>query len=436
MGGDEAHLRVGITSGIAALILGELSHITINFLVRRRRYFQAERNAAKCPALAAIRAEAKAYRCGSSSAAQRLAASILTQRSFEEIMAARLAVLLKDDVIRARDLEPLFLRILLNQEYEPGMGTVGSLAQADLDCIGDRDPAYAGPLSALLCFKGYQAIQAHRIAHVMWTKGCKTWALLVQSRASQVFSVDIHPGAILGKGLMIDHGTGVVIGETAVLGPDCTLLHNVTLGATGKDKGDRHPKLGEGVLVGTGACILGNINIGDGCKIGAHSVVLKSLPSGATAIGIPAKIVGRAKEEKPGKEMDTSLKQVVKYEPSNPEDNYQSHWLDSVKHVCPLKCEKKQQLRLEQVQERLKALSPNSPLTEEQVDGIFFALDTNCEGTVAKKDFDSKAQDVMKTMKQRYKRSYSDPSPPDSPTLKQTKSLTSQVQRRLTNGKL
>eukprot|EP00854_Cymbomonas_tetramitiformis_P006566 gene6566-7866_t len=377
MGGDEAHLRVGITSGIAALILGELSHITINFLQRILLIFLSVEDGVWGRTLF------------------RLAASILTQRSFEEIMAARLAVLLKDDVIRARDLEPLFLRILLNQEYEPGMGTVGSLAQADLDCIGDRDPAYAGPLSALLCFKGYQAIQ--------------------------VFSVDIHPGAILGKGLMIDHGTGVVIGETAVLGPDCTLLHNVTLGATGKDKGDRHPKLGEGVLVGTGACILGNINIGDGCKIGAHSVVLKSLPSGATAIGIPgnqpfprvgaAKIVGRAKEEKPGKEMDTSLKQVVKYEPSNPEDNYQSHWLDSVKHVCPLKCEKKQQLRLEQVQERLKALSPNSPLTEEQVHfdlpppiwptmapfpvGVWYKLDAPVPPGVAPMDLEAKVDGIF-----------------------------------------
>lgn len=156
----------------------------------------------------------------------------------------------------------------------------------------DRDPAAGGPLNALLNFKGFHALQAHRAAHAL-VDSAMPLALWLQSRASQVFGVDIHPSARLGEGLMLDHGTGVVIGATAVTGPNCSFLHGVTLGATGKDgAGDRHPKLGANVLIGCGASILGNIRIGDNAKIGSGSVVLRPIPPGATAVGIPARIIG------------------------------------------------------------------------------------------------------------------------------------------------
>uniref|UniRef100_A0A7S2SRF1 serine O-acetyltransferase n=1 Tax=Rhizochromulina marina TaxID=1034831 RepID=A0A7S2SRF1_9STRA len=158
----------------------------------------------------------------------------------------------------------------------------------------DRDPAADGPLNALLNFKGFHALQTYRAAHILYhTPGRQPLALWLQSRASQVFGADIHPAARLGEGLFLDHATGVVIGATAATGPNCSFLHGVTLGATGKDGGgERHPKLGANVLVGCGASILGNIQIGDNAKIGASSIVLRPIPAGATAVGVPAKVVG------------------------------------------------------------------------------------------------------------------------------------------------
>jgi len=162
----------------------------------------------------------------------------------------------------------------------------------DWIAVKERDPACISYVHCLLNFKGFLACQAHRIAHKLWLQGRKVLALLIQNRVSDVFAVDIHPGAKIGRGILLDHATGLVVGETAVIGNNVSILHNVTLGGTGKASGDRHPKIGDGVLIGAGTCILGNIKIGDGAKIGACSVVLKEVPPRTTAVGNPARLVG------------------------------------------------------------------------------------------------------------------------------------------------
>ncbi|GJN08781.1 hypothetical protein PR202_ga26737 [Eleusine coracana subsp. coracana] len=186
----------------------------------------------------------------------------------------------------------------------------GRAARADLLAARDRDPACDRMVHCFLYYKGFLALQAHRAAHGLWADGRAAAALLLQSRASEVFGVDIHPGARIGGGVLFDHATGVVIGETAVIGNDVSILHGVTLGGTGKQSGDRHPKVGDGVLIGAGASVLGNVHIGAGAKIGAGAVVLRDVPEGTTAVGNPAKAIGkkatlqRRPEEQPGVTME------------------------------------------------------------------------------------------------------------------------------------
>lgn len=187
---------------------------------------------------------------------------------------------------------------------------IGQALRADLLAVKERDPACRGLLPPLLFFKGFQAIQAHRVAHWLWRERREALALLLQSRASEVLSVDIHPAARFGRGILIDHGTGVVIGETAVVDDDVSLLQEVTLGGTGKQTGDRHPKIRRGVLIGAGAKILGNIEIGEGAKIGAGSVVLSSVPPHCTAAGVPARLLGKCGSERPGRDMDHTLPEL------------------------------------------------------------------------------------------------------------------------------
>ncbi len=169
--------------------------------------------------------------------------------------------------------------------------TIIDSARNDLKVIRAKDPATTSLLHPLLNFKGFLAIQAHRIAHSLWTRGRRALAYHIQSRVSEVFGVDIHPAATIGSGVFIDHATGVVIGETAVIGDDVTMLHGVTLGGTGKEGGDRHPKVGRGVYIGANAQLLGNIAIGEGSRIGASSVVLKNVEAYSTVAGVPAQIV-------------------------------------------------------------------------------------------------------------------------------------------------
>jgi len=169
--------------------------------------------------------------------------------------------------------------------------TIIESARNDLKVIQANDPATTSLLHPLLNFKGFLAIQAHRIAHSLWTRDRRSLAYHIQSRVSDVFGVDIHPAATIGSGVFIDHATGVVIGETAVVGDDVTMLHGVTLGGTGKEIGDRHPKVGQGVYIGANAQLLGNIAIGEGSRIGASSVVLKSVEAYSTVAGVPAQVV-------------------------------------------------------------------------------------------------------------------------------------------------
>ena len=177
-------------------------------------------------------------------------------------------------------------------------------AIADLQAHVDRDPASCGYLTPFLYFKGFHALQAHRMSHWLWNNGRKSISLFFQGRASRVYDVDIHPAARLGRGIMIDHGSGLVIGETAVVEDDVSMLHGVTLGGTGKDTGDRHPKIRRGVLLSAGARILGNIEIGEGAKVGAASLVLESVPAHTTYAGVPAKQVGKPRSPTPALEMD------------------------------------------------------------------------------------------------------------------------------------
>lgn len=165
-------------------------------------------------------------------------------------------------------------------------------ASRDLGAVVARDPAVTDALTPFLYFKGFHALQTHRLAHVLWLNGEADDALLLQNRSSLLYGVDIHPAAKIGSGLMLDHATGLVIGETAIVEDNVSILHNVTLGGTGKEKGDRHPKVRTGVMIGAGASILGNVEIGAGACIAAGSVVLRNVPPHTTVAGIPAKIVG------------------------------------------------------------------------------------------------------------------------------------------------
>ena len=196
-------------------------------------------------------------------------------------------------------------------EYHPGKGTCSQLGLRDLAAVRDRDASLTNLVRPFLFTKGYRAVQGHRISHVLWRQNRHDAAMLIASRMCELWSVDIHPAAVIGGGIFIDHATGVVVGETAVIGNGCSFLHNVTLGGNGKDTGDRHPKLGNDVLIGCGAAILGNITIGSNTKIGAGSIVLRDVPHSVTAVGNPARIVGHNTCESAGMNMDVSLRNVV-----------------------------------------------------------------------------------------------------------------------------
>jgi len=201
------------------------------------------------------------------------------------------------------DLSPLMVR----ETFEEAIAAdpdIGSAFRADLSAVLDRDPACHSFAEAFLYYKGFHALQCYRIAHWLWQQNRKAMALFFQSRISQLFAVDIHPAAKMGRGIMIDHATGVVIGETAVVEDDVSIMQDVTLGGTGKEGGDRHPKIRRGVLISLGAKILGNIEIGEYSRIGAGSVVLKPVPAGCTAVGVPAKLVNCIGSSRPSHEMD------------------------------------------------------------------------------------------------------------------------------------
>jgi serine O-acetyltransferase len=208
-------------------------------------------------------------------------------------------------------LRGIFQKAFLNQDsFEMGH-TMKEAVRKDAMAIIDRDPACETLLEVVLFYKGFAALVVHRAARQKWLSRKRSMtALFLQHQASAIFAVDIHPAATIGAGILLDHGTGIVIGETAHLGDGCTMLHGVTRGGNGKDTGDRHPKVGKHVLIGAGASILGNISIGDRAKIGAGSIVLRPIPPGATAVGAPARIIGKTLEEDPATLMDENLHNV------------------------------------------------------------------------------------------------------------------------------
>ena len=231
---------------------------------------------------------------------------VLNHRRLEDALSFLLASKLGSSNVSA-----LTLRDLIDEAFaaEPSLGVA---IRADLEAVVARDPACRGHSVPLLYFKGFHAIQAYRVAHHCWTTDRRALALYLQSRISEVFAVDIHPGARLGKGIFFDHATSIVIGETTVIEDDFSMLHEVTLGGTGKAGGDRHPKIRRGVLIGAGAKVLGNVVIGEGAKIGAGSVVLGDVPPHTTVAGVPARPVGYPAHALPALEMDQVLDGGVK----------------------------------------------------------------------------------------------------------------------------
>ena len=230
--------------------------------------------------------------------------SILNQPSFEAAMFHRIAGRLKNDVIS----QPLILQAFHRAASATSEISLG--LKADINAVFDRDPACERLIEPFLYFKGFHALQAHRLTHWLWGNGERDFALYLQSRTSEVFQTDIHPAARIGRGIFLDHATGLVVGETAVIGDDVSLLQDITLGGTGKDSGDRHPKIGRGVMIGAGAKILGNIEVGEQARIAAGSVVLNPVPPGATVAGVPARIVRRTSVGDPSRSADEILREL------------------------------------------------------------------------------------------------------------------------------
>lgn len=227
-----------------------------------------------------------------------LYATILNHDTFEAALSFHLANKLDSPALPA-----MLIREVIEEAMEKDSSIIESV-RADLMAVSERDSACCSLVTPLLYFKGFHALQAYRVAHWLWQQGRNSLALFLQNRISAVFAVDIHPAARIGKGIMFDHATGIVIGETAVVEDMVSIMQSVTLGGTGKEAGDRHPKVRKGVLVGAGAKILGNITVGECAKVGAGSVVLKDVPPRATVAGVPAQIICETSCNQPAREMD------------------------------------------------------------------------------------------------------------------------------------
>ena len=228
-------------------------------------------------------------------------ATILHHETLEKALSYRIAAKLSSN-----EMSMMVVREVVEQAYAADADLVAA-ARADLVAVFERDPACHRLLQPILYFKGYQAVQAYRVGHYLWRNGQRDLAYFFQMRVSEIFGVDIHPGAVIGKGIMIDHAHSIVIGETAVVGDNVSMLHSVTLGGTGKEEEDRHPKIGDGVLIGAGAKVLGNIKVGHCSRIAAGSVVLDEVPECKTVAGIPARIVGEAGCTQPSISMNQLL---------------------------------------------------------------------------------------------------------------------------------
>jgi serine O-acetyltransferase len=250
------------------------------------------------PVWAKIRREAEEVARKEPELATFIYSTILHHDTLEAAIVHRVAERLDSPEVPAEMIRQAYVHAL---EQEPA---IGAAFRADIVATIDRDPAAKRMIEPVLYFKGFHAIQCYRLAHWLWGRDRKDFALYLQSRASAVFQCDIHPNARIGSGIFVDHATGLVIGETAVVEDDVSMLHGVTLGGTGKEAGDRHPKIRYGVLIGAGAKILGNIEIGHCARIASGSVVLKPVPHNKTVAGVPAKVIGEAGCPEPSRAMD------------------------------------------------------------------------------------------------------------------------------------
>lgn len=248
-----------------------------------------------------VRSEAEAAAAKDPLLTAFLYSTVLNQDSLEEAVIQRISERLDHGDIPANLLRQTF------HEMHAQSDEWSKTLRVDLQAVYDRDPACTRFIEPLLYFKGFHAIQTHRLAHWLWNRGRNDFALYLQSRSSAVFQTDINPAAPIGKGFFLDHATGLVVGMTARIGDNVSILQGVTLGGTGKEGGDRHPKIGHGVLIGAGAKVLGNIEVGDCSRIAAGSVVLKPVPACTTVAGVPARVVGEAGCREPARSMDQLL---------------------------------------------------------------------------------------------------------------------------------
>jgi len=253
------------------------------------------------PVWRAVREEAEAVVVNDPVMSTFIYSTILNHDRLEDAVIARIADRLHSHEISGELIRQSFERML--EEWPQWAKTL----RIDLAAVYDRDPACERFIEPILYFKGFHAIQTHRLAHWNWNAGYKDFALYLQSRSSQVFQTDINPQAKMGKGIFLDHATGLVVGATATIGDDVSILHGVTLGGTGKETGNRHPKIGHGVLIGAGATVLGNIDVGNNSRVAAGSLVLKPVPEHVTVAGVPAKVVGVPACPEPSRSMDQIL---------------------------------------------------------------------------------------------------------------------------------
>jgi serine O-acetyltransferase len=228
-------------------------------------------------------------------------ATILNHDSLEAALSFQLASKLDNTIVSS-----MLLREIIEEAFASDPSII-HCAEVDIKAARSRDAACEFYSMPLLYFKGFHALQSHRVAHWLWQQDRHPLAWYIQNQMSTIFGVDIHPAAQIGCGIMLDHATALVVGETSVIEDDVSILQSVTLGGTGKETGDRHPKIRRGVLIGAGAEVIGNIEVGEGAKVGAGSVVLQDVPPHVTVAGVPAEIVGRPKAEQPALDVDHSL---------------------------------------------------------------------------------------------------------------------------------
>ena len=253
------------------------------------------------PMFARIRVEAEEIVRREPEVAGFVLGTVLNQDRLESAVVQRLADRLDHQQVPGDLIRQTYLDLISRD------AAIGEAFRADLMAVADRDPACARFIEPLLYFKGFHALQTHRLAHGLWKAGRRDFALYLQSRSSEVFQCDIHPAASVGKGVFLDHATGLVVGSTAVIEDDVSILHSVTLGGTGKERGDRHPKIRRGVLIGAGSKIIGNIEVGECARVAAGSVVLAPVAPRTTVAGVPARMVGEAGCAEPSRSMDQIL---------------------------------------------------------------------------------------------------------------------------------